>query len=126
MRRLLSSTPVPGIALQPLYFTLLYLQYTEYLLISGCSGSESQIFFAVNEDLGNCSELRYAKKELYGCDSPCLGRRKMHQDPRSRYRSSVGVLDDVEDKKLLYSGGLILGLSKKLFYSGALATGINK
>ena len=50
----------------------------------------------------------------------------MYRDPCSRYRSSVVVPDDVENKKSLYSGGLVLGLSKKSLSSGVLATRIDK
>ena len=50
----------------------------------------------------------------------------MYRDPCSRYRSSVWVPENAENKKSLYSGGLILGSSKKSLYSGALATGFNK
>ena len=66
------------------------------------------------------------KKEMYEYDFPCLGRHKMYRDPRSTYRSSVGVPDNVENKKSLSSGELVQGLSKKSLSSGALATGIDK
>ena len=50
----------------------------------------------------------------------------MYRDPCSRYRSSVWVPDNAENKKSLYSGALILGFSKKSLYSGELITGFNK
>ena len=66
------------------------------------------------------------KKEMYEYDFPCLGRHKMYRDPRSTYRPSVGVPDNVENRKLLSSGALVQGLSKKSLSSGTLATGIDK
>ena len=66
------------------------------------------------------------QKEMYEYDIPCLGRHKMYRDPRSRYRSSVGVPDNVENKKSLSSGELVQRLSKKSLSTGAITTGINK